>query len=202
MRPGINENVMLTSYGFEKLSETSTKPPVLTFTFSNNSGGTFKWRFWDLNIDAIRKNAESGKMVHKVDNAVKGYVKGNQITPDQAVQMASDDMARKAKHLLTKFMTEEESELKAVSTYKEFGDAICAKLAGRTESVSLRLKLVYDQNDYLSIPRYKNFLELMSVNPTKLTIDPKDVVTRSSSPSSNEEVSAATSTGVESDLPF
>jgi hypothetical protein len=38
------------------------------------------------------------------------------------------------------------------------------------EKVTLRLKTVYNYNNYVAVPKYVPFIERMDVDPTKLTI--------------------------------
>lgn len=78
------------------------------------------------------------------------------------------------KHIVTKF-TPEGTQLPSANTFPELWQGV-QQLLGQNQcnSKPVRLKLVYNDKGYLSVPKYVPFMELMSVSPdsTGLKLDP------------------------------
>ena len=66
----------------------------------------------------------------------------------------------------------------------QVGTRVCRGVKERINGKKVRLKLVYDKNNYLGFPKIGAFIENMETTPTKLKIDPqydktsKDQVTK------------------------
>lgn len=125
-----------------------------------------------------------------------------------------DDYARKCKsqqtrlkHILTKFVPEG-TALPAAATFPELWDGIKNMLTvNACNTKPVRLKLVYNNKGFLTVPPYVPFMELMSV-PTadsKLNLNPGfDALTRPEADTPQEMMTdASTDESDESDdLPF
>lgn len=144
---------------------------------------------------------------HKRDNEKMGVKSGSTITDEQALTMAYSEFNRQIKHIMTKYMSEDEAVIGNVDSYKDFTIQVCKKLDGKINDKKMRLKLVYQNNNFLDIPRFGNFIESMSVNPSGLSINMTyDKMTRST-PTSEEAVAgsfvgADAPGAVTNDLPF
>lgn len=96
-------------------------------------------------------------------------------------QSKTQNQIKRVHHLMTKFITKEEAELKA-NSFKEFAEAVIAKLSNKFVGVKLRIKVIYGWNDYTTLPKYTPFIELMSIpkEQSKLKISSIDKMTKDS----------------------
>lgn len=170
LRPGINENIKLTSVRYDKAGKKDDSPFALIFTFENETGGSFEEKLFEINPEKQKEFAVTSPRKHGRDDKAKGYVKGAPITPDQAVAIAYADQASRIKHIMNKFIPEDQIKISARS-FQEYAEAIGKLLRGKTD-VLLRLKITLNQKDYYQIPKFPPFLERMDVNPSKLEINP------------------------------
>jgi len=183
---GINEKVKLTG---GEIETTKNGNEVLAIGFVNPDGGTFKLRLWGVDKERVLRNADLYPRTHNRDIPSKKIVKGAQITPEQALEEAYNDYNRKIKHILTKYMSEEDAEISDSSSYKDYANQIISKLDKKYFDIEANIKLVYDKNNYLVLPRYGNFYELSGTDPSILSLTEYDKVVFT--PSSEETVSAA-----------
>jgi hypothetical protein len=172
LKPGINENVFLTKVAYDKAGNKEDAPMALIFTFANADGGSYEEKVFALDPERIKANSITYPRPHGRDDSKKGYVKGKQITPDQAVAIAFADLASKIKHIMNKFIPEDEIVLRGAD-FQQFSQNVINTLAGKTEGMALRLKIVYNNKDFYSLPKFPPFVECMSVTPSALTINPK-----------------------------
>lgn len=199
-QPGITDNVVLSEAVFRNSKDDGSGTDVLTLIFRDERGGEFRYLVWDVNEAHTREMNQKYPRTHSRSNSVKGYVAGQPVTDDQAIDMAYADFFRKVKHIMTKFMSEEEAIIPPQNSYADFSKAVVAKLTPKCNDVKVRLKVVFNNNDYLTIPRYGNFIESMDVEATNLHIGPKDRITRTEPDA--EEVSASAGSTSDSDLPI
>ncbi len=203
---GITENVELSKVAYENSKQDGSGKDVLTFTFTATNGSQFRKIFWDIDPVRVAKLNQDYPSTHSRDNKEKGYVKGQTKTDAQAIEIAYDDFNRNIKHILTKYMSEEDAMIKNVNSYKEFAQQIVKKLAGKYEGKKMRLKTIYNKNGYLDTPRFGNYIESMSVESSNISWnDLYDNKTRNT-PTSEETVAEAAFSGdgveVTNDLPF
>ena len=126
---------------------------------------------------------------------------------------ARDDFAKKSKsqmtrlkHVVTKFVPEG-TALPAVATFPELWEAVKQLLiANQCNTKPVRVKLVYNDKGFLSIPKYVPFLESMTIPAadSKLNLNPGfDNLTR---PQADKPAAAMAGAGVDADngddLPF
>ena len=109
-----------------------------------------------------------------------------------------DDTNRRVKHICTKIMSEAEYDAATAgaSSFASFFQRVNQALAGKTAG-KFRVVFQYNNKGYVTVPRYPNFIESMSVTPTKLVLS-KYVVERlvkPEAPKSDIEVTT-------DDLPF
>lgn len=175
LQPGIVENVFLKEVKFQSMSE--GKDPVLQITFGNNSG-TLNSIMWP--VDSASVTARDGA-THRRDVPALGFVKGATITREDAVKMEFDNFNTRLKHIATKFVSEEEANVRG-NSYAEFAKNYVALLdKDEFKSVSLRLKVTLNNKDYSQLPKYPPFVESMDVprEQSKLRITQYDKVVRS-----------------------
>jgi hypothetical protein len=194
LKPGINESVYLQEVSFQSLVE--GRSPVLQLTFGNNSG-ILRSVIWPVDPQAVRD--PEGK-THPRDVAALGFVKGTPITRDDAVKMEFDNFNQRLKHIATKFITEQEADIKG-NSYEEFCRKYVALLnTDKVKETPVRLKVTLNSKDYSQLPKYPPFIESMDIDrtETKLRITQYDKV----EPSAAETVvsDAPTSFNFDDDL--
>lgn len=198
---GITDNVRLTKTSFENSKQDKTGKDVLMFTFTAPNGSEFRKIFWDIDPERVAKMNQAYPSNHSRNNEKRGYVKGEQKTDAQAIEMAYDEFNRQIKHILTKYLSEEEATIKNINSYKDFAMQIVKKLTGKTENKLMRLKTVYNKKGYLEIPRFGNYLESMETSPSELFLTEYDIITRNI-PSKESDIEESFANAPENDMPF
>lgn len=176
LRPGINENIKLTSVRYDKAGKKDDSPLALIFTFENETGGIYEEKLFEINPEKVKEFNQNYPKKHGRDDKAKGYKKGEPITNDQAVAIAYADQATRIKHIMSKFIPEDQIKIKA-NSFKEYAEAIGKMLAGKTD-VALRLKVTLNTKDYYQLPKFPPFVERMDVNPSKLEITSYDKIVK------------------------
>ena len=204
---GITENVELIKAAYENSKLDGSGKNVLSFTFKAPNGAEFRKIFWEIDPSRVISFNQQYPKTHKRDNEKMGAKKGEAISDEQAVTMAYSEFNRQIKHIMTKYMSEDEAVIGNVDSYKDFAMQVCKKLTGKIENKKMRLKLVYQSNNFLDIPKFGNFIESMSVDPTGLTINiTYDKINRSTPTSeaavADSFVGADAPGAVSNDLPF
>jgi len=134
---------------------------------------------------------------------------------DDVLLKKVQNQAKRIKHIMTKFMAEEHTKIEYDSEqWVKYASTVKAKLDAVKKGVKIRIKAVYDNQNYVTLPNYTPFIERMDIEKTSLaiqTIDKitKDVpdtetrVTNSLDPVMNQALGSVTppSTG-DPDLPF
>tara|TARA_R110000764_G_scaffold151036_4_gene238527 strand:+ start:113 stop:733 length:621 start_codon:yes stop_codon:yes gene_type:complete len=127
-------------------------------------------------------------------------------TRDDYAKKSKSQMTR-LKHVVTKFVPEG-TALPAVATFPELWAAVKQLLiANQCNTKPVRVKLIYNDKGFLSIPKYVPFLESMTVAAadSKLNLNPGfDNLTRPSAdkPAAAMSPAGAGSAADEDDLPF
>jgi hypothetical protein len=198
---GITDNVRLTKTSFENSKQDKTGKDVLMFTFTAPNGSEFRKIFWDIDPERVAKLNQDYPSNHTRNNEKRGYVKGERKTDAQAIEIAYDEFNRQIKHILTKYLSEEEATIKNINSYKDFAMQIVKKLTGKTENKLMRLKTVYNKKGYLEIPRFGNYLESMETSPSELFLTEHDTITRNV-PSKESDIEESFVNAPENDMPF
>lgn len=167
LKPGINENVKLTSITYGPSGAKEGAPNALIFKFEGETGGTYEEKIFALDAERIKKNAVDYPKQHKADNKTKGYVKGKTITPTEAVEIAVSRFNAKIKHIASKFIAEEEVIIKA-NNFEDYSKQLINLLKGKLD-VALRLKITYNAKNFYQLP-FPPFIERMDA-PAKMTIN-------------------------------
>ncbi|MFW6225672.1 MAG: hypothetical protein ACOC3V_01775 [bacterium] len=90
-----------------------------------------------------------------------------------------NNQMKRVKHIATKFISEEEFEFNA-SDFEDFSNKVIEKLKGKYEGKKVRIKVVYNYNNYTSFPNYVPFIESMDIpkENSKLEISSIDKMTK------------------------
>lgn len=171
---GINENVKLTEVTFESLKEGND--PVLIYKFEDAQGRGVRKVMWEPDPERIRENAVTYPRQHGRDNKQLGYVKGETIKPDEAVQIAYADFSAYNKHILNRYFTPEQvvEGTKGSKTYADFAQNVIKLVESLDETPLVRVIIVPNNSGYAELPKnhYNPFIERMDVNPSGLKITP------------------------------
>lgn len=190
MDVGIHENCKLVEIKHEVSPNGN---PFIAFYFEDLDGKTLSFTEWEPTKRDGQSDADFNK---KIQN-----------------QMS------RVKHIATKYVTEEEFKFEA-KNFIDFAENVVKKLPkGKYENKLVRLKVVYNYNNFTTLPNYLPFIEKMEVPvaESKLTISSIDKMTRiagdreevvqsnpfaKNSTETTEIPKATLETTTEDDLPF
>lgn len=115
-------------------------------------------------------------------------------------EASQDDTNRRVKHICTKFIGEEAyNAIPEADSFEDFFNKVNTAITGKTDG-KFRMLFHYNNKGYVTVPRYPNFIESMSVNPSKIVITKyvADRLVKPATPQPDPELAA----GVSDDLPF
>jgi hypothetical protein len=115
-------------------------------------------------------------------------------------EASQDDTNRRVKHICTKFIGEEAyNAIPEADSFEGFFNKVNTAITGKTDG-KFRMLFHYNNKGYVTVPRYPNFIESMSVNPSKIVITKyvADRLVKPATPQPDPELAA----GVSDDLPF
>lgn len=165
--PGIHENVLLSSVEFVSPKKDGTGDPQLIFTFTGKKGETFRHIEWEVG--------------------------SNSLDPEKA----RTNLAKRIKHILTKFMPEDKVILSG-NSWAEFCKGIISLLGNQHVGKPVAIKLVYNDKDNLGFTKYLGFI---ATSASELSIGSKERVTKlAATPSTEEEI--VTTPVTDNDLGF
>jgi len=184
----IHENIMLTNL---RIDVSPTNKDYLEFTFANEEGEELKKTEWQ---PTLREGEKPEVLVNKCKN-----------------------QASRVKHIMSRYLSEEQTQIEYnYDNWVTYAKAIKAKLDPVKGSSKVRIKAIYDDKNYVTLPNYKPFIESMAVplsdsvlkirSNEKRTKVSKDVEVKTTNPF--ETTTDAVSPGVAvsdtppSDLPF
>lgn len=160
---GINENVMLKDVVFEEVKGYKT----LSFYFEDKSGAAFTHREFAIDPARERQNAESLYNTLASSGRVK---EPKQEFIEKRVRATYMKQGSRIKHIATKFMDENDAVVRDADTFEAFGRKVQALFKGKLDNRPLRLLLVYNYKDYVSLPEIPPFIEVQTTEPTELKI--------------------------------
>lgn len=190
MPAGIHENVKLSNVAYENAKEDGSGQMVLAFHFVDEDKNTLRHVEFPIDPQQIKSQATSTPRQHGRNNAELGYVKGQNITPDQAVQIEVANQATRIKHIMTKYMPEQQTVTGAVQTFEQYANAIIAKfnaVADYSQKL-VRLKVV-KPGEYSKLPRFAPFMETMDIpkEESKLAFTQYEKQQMETKPSADED---------------
>ena len=164
MDVGIHENVEL----IDIVSETSQNGnPYLAFYFENEKGEKVSKTEWEVKAD-------------------KPLEQMNPTEKEHYLLKVKNQMARVG--LIARQFVDKSELLFAAMNFKHFADTIKAKLENKTKGVKLRIKVIFDYNDWATLPSYIKtpWIEKMDDVPKEKSkikiIDTLDKMVKSSVP--------------------
>lgn len=149
---GIHEDISLSEI---KVETSRNGNDFIAFTYTNKDGNKLVKTEWK---PSIRGDQDNDALISKCKN-----------------------QAKRIKHLMTKFMSPTESTIEYdYNNWDKYIQAIKTKLDPVKDRTKLRIKAIYDNNDYVSLPNYIPFAEPMSVSKadSKLKILSSDKITK------------------------
>lgn len=159
---GIHSGVSIEKISYESSSKDGNGKFVLAFHFKGKNGETFRHVEWP--VDDTDASAQS-----KIDN-----------------------MAKRIKHILTKFMSEEDVVVGNVGSFEEYAKAIIALAGSKFNGKTFAIKLVYNDKNKLGFTKYTGFIA-KEEEAYKLRIGKDEKVSLpSASEASNPETTTAT----------
>lgn len=125
---GIHNDVILEKVSYENAKKDGTGKMILAFHFKGSKGETFRHVEWP--VEETDANMES-----KVVN-----------------------MGKRIKHILSKFVAEENIVIANVSTFEQYANEV-KRIAGENYvGKTFEIKLIYDDKDNLGFPKYVGFI--------------------------------------------
>lgn len=124
---GIHTGVELESVLFISPYNDGSGSPVLTFNFKGANGETYKHLEWEV---------------------------GDQATD---IAKSQEALAKRVKHILTKFIPEEDCKLSG-SNYAEFSNGVIALLGSNNVGKKVAIKLVYNAKGNVGFTKYVGFI--------------------------------------------
>ena len=129
-------------------------------------------------------------------------------TTNEGWEKKMTSQMKRVKHIMTKFLTEDKVPINA-QDFEGFCNQVITILGNSYVGKKLRVKTIYSYNNYVSIPKYVPFMEVLSDVPadkTRLNVTDFDKMTKdeADNPSSltSNAPAGATTEPAESDLPF
>jgi hypothetical protein len=161
---GIQDNFELVAvrYGVVGKKEGSAAKGLM---FDFKRGEKFTITHTEFPIDVERQKQYRKKI--KVEGVER------EETAEEAVERAFKEQATRIKHIVSKFIAEDKIIIKA-SSFEEYANAVIKLLGDTFKGIKLRLKLIYNNKNLLSFPKFPKFVELMSVTPTQLELTDYD----------------------------
>ena len=194
IRPGIHDNISLMAVEFAAMKEGGES--VLLFHFEDGDENTLRFPLWAVDESRTIAGNQANPRPHNRDNKVHGYVKGATVTDAEAVDIAYENFNKWAKHVATKFMTEEEYDFGAAASYDDWAKKYVALFTPeRLEAGNpVRIKVVLNwEEKYSTMPKYPPFMESMAIVPrdqSKLRIEKWESVVASNSAAANADPTA------------
>lgn len=98
---------------------------------------------------------------------------------DDVLLKKAHNQTKRIKHIMTKFMAEEHTRIEYdTDQWVKYASTVKAKLDAVKAGVKIRLKAVYDNQNYVTLPNYTPFIERMDTGKTTLIIQTIDKLTK------------------------
>lgn len=166
--PGIHNNAKFKGFDFRSITDDGD--PVLIADFQLETGSVFSGIIWD--VDEARERASAPNRVHPRTVKAKGYVKGEPLTGEDAIDLAYELFRSKVRHITSLFIEQEavEEATKSATSYQAFAEALKNLLTEEVVSAgpTLRLKIAPNTKGYGVLPTYPPFLEPMTMTKSIL----------------------------------
>lgn len=170
---GIHGNVALESVTFESPKKDGSGDPVLIFTFKGKNGETFRHIEWA--VDPSR-----------AADPVKAF----------------ENQGKRVKHILSKFIPEDEVVISGVSSYAEFAAKVIELLGTANEGKKVAIKLVYMRDSAKANLVFTKYLGFIGTDASSLSIGKNESATPPPAPSASTEEDLGTTELGADDLNF
>jgi len=111
------------------------------------------------------------------------------INDKETLAKKAKNQATRIKHIMTKYLPEEQTKIEYdTDNWSKYASTVKAKLDPVMKGVKVRIKAVYDNNDYVSLPNYLPFIERMDADEKKLSILSIDKLKKDDSPDRESNV--------------
>lgn len=98
---------------------------------------------------------------------------------DDVLMKKIHNQAKRIKHIMTKYMAMEHTKIEYdTEQWVKYASTVKAKLDAVKGTTKVRIKAVYGNQNYVTLPNYLPFIERMDVEKTELAIQTIDKVTR------------------------
>ena len=98
---------------------------------------------------------------------------------DDVLLKKAQNQTKRIKHIMTKFMAVEHTKIEYdTDQWVKYASTVKAKLDSVIKGVKVRIKAVYDNQNYVTLPNYTPFIERMDVEKTTLKIQSIDKLTK------------------------
>jgi hypothetical protein len=77
---------------------------------------------------------------------------------------------KRLKHIATKYIKEDDFDFES-NSFEEFCQTMIKKLTGKFEGKKMRVKVIYSNKNYTSLPKYVPFIESMDIPKEKSTLE-------------------------------
>ena len=158
---------------------------------ASNGNSFLKFSFTDT------EGANLSHLEWPIDTAVEGWEKKMQ------------SQMKRVKHIMTKYLAEDKVTINA-QDFEGFCNQVITLLGNSYVGKKLRMKTVYSYNNYVSVPKYVPFMEVMDdiasdksrLNITNFDKMEKDEADNPATLTSSAPQNGAATEPAESDLPF
>ena len=174
---GINENIVLKSVSYGLASRREDADPngakALIFEFETADGeNSLRHLEWEVNEQREIQNAE--KLYDAIITGSNPPKETKAEFVNTKVDRAYSSQAARIKHIMNRFMTEEEAVVPMVNSFEQFGKMVAKMLSSKIDDRKLRMICVYNYGGYVSLPTFVPFVENMVDGvSTSLKINPK-----------------------------
>ena len=99
---------------------------------------------------------------------------------DDVLLKKAHNQTKRIKHIMTKFMAEEHTKIEydTEEGWVKYVSTVKAKLDAVIGTTKVRIKAIYDYQNYVTLPNYTPFIERMDVEKTGLAIQSIDKITK------------------------
>ena len=121
------------------------------------------------------------------------------------VAKQATDVSRRVKHIATKCMSETEFVVDNVTSFEEYANKVIALFGKKYEGKKFRMLFIY-RGKYVSVPKFPNFIESMSIAAEDTTIYISDwnkaKLVKPTPDGATTPNPTAVTAGVNDDMPF
>lgn len=163
---GINENVVLKKVSYTLASMKEDADPngakVLAFEFEKEVNGEiiqFRHTEWEINDQREVESAE--KLYDVLVSQGKTPKESKAEFVNMQVDKKYNQFAARIKHIMTKYMSEEDSVIPACNSFAQFANMVSTMLTPHIDDRKMRMICVYNYKGYITLPTFVPFLEVM-----------------------------------------